>query len=348
MIPPVDDSVLQNNPLFAELYTTLTTVILNPDGSTRKDPAAKKRAAVRKQLDEHRLQKAKETILLNTISTLVPKPTETKPLAPTLTRRTTRSSQQQQPPTSTTVTDLPQPLLDLLLLLPPLLSPPTSLPPSETALLLSTPPLSLFPTHLPLLSSLISQSLHSQALSLTRLALPQQNPSFIHRSIPSLPTHISSLQDTIASRKAAITKSRLAAATAISTLLSDQILLLSQFIKSLEAKHGPIARSLEFKATETCLEAEKQELEVKLQLQGIKREVYSPDVVDALSNYSAHLRDAKGRLSEKIRGLKVELEEYEAGGKDKQRKMREMARVWREMSGKIEEARGDLERLGGA
>lgn len=48
MIPPIDDLVLQQNPEFAALYTTLTTVILNPDASTRKDPKAKKRAAVRK------------------------------------------------------------------------------------------------------------------------------------------------------------------------------------------------------------------------------------------------------------------------------------------------------------
>ncbi|KAK3990793.1 hypothetical protein QBC44DRAFT_324747 [Cladorrhinum sp. PSN332] len=353
MIPPVDDSVLRNNPQFAELYTTLTTVILNPDGSTRKDPAAKKRAVVRKQLDEYRLQTAKETILINAISTADPKPIESKPAAPTLTRRTTRSQQQQQTLSSSqhsTTSDLPQPLLDLLLLLPPLLQPPstTSLSTSETALLLSTPPLSQLPTHLPLLSSLISSSLHATALSLTRLALPATNPSFVHRSIPSLPTHISSLQDTIASRKATITKSRLALASSVSSLLSDQILLLTQFIKSLEAKHGPIARSLEYKATETSLEAQKQELEVRIQLQSVKREVYSSEVVDALSNYASHLRDAKGRLSEKIRGLKVELGEYEAGGQDKQRKMREMARVWREMSARVEDARGDLERLGGA
>lgn len=47
MLPPVEDSVLQSNPDFAVLYTTLTTAILNPDGSTKNDPAAKERKAVR-------------------------------------------------------------------------------------------------------------------------------------------------------------------------------------------------------------------------------------------------------------------------------------------------------------
>lgn len=48
MFPPVDDAVLQNNPDFAALYKTLTTVVLNPDGSTKNDAAAKERDAVQK------------------------------------------------------------------------------------------------------------------------------------------------------------------------------------------------------------------------------------------------------------------------------------------------------------
>ena len=47
MFPPVEGSVLQQNPDFANLYNKLTKVILNPDGSTKEDPAAKQRAAVR-------------------------------------------------------------------------------------------------------------------------------------------------------------------------------------------------------------------------------------------------------------------------------------------------------------
>jgi len=47
MLPPVDDAVLQNNPEFAAVYSTLTTVILNPNGSTKNEPAAKERDAIR-------------------------------------------------------------------------------------------------------------------------------------------------------------------------------------------------------------------------------------------------------------------------------------------------------------
>ena len=47
MLPPVEDAVLQNNPDFAALYNTLTTVILNPNGSTKQEPNGKEREAVR-------------------------------------------------------------------------------------------------------------------------------------------------------------------------------------------------------------------------------------------------------------------------------------------------------------
>jgi len=47
MLPPVEDAVLQHNPEFATLYKTLTTSLLNFDGSTKNDPAMKERNAVR-------------------------------------------------------------------------------------------------------------------------------------------------------------------------------------------------------------------------------------------------------------------------------------------------------------
>lgn len=50
MFPPVEESVLQNNPEFAALYNTLTTAILNPDGTTKDEQsrAARERNIVRK------------------------------------------------------------------------------------------------------------------------------------------------------------------------------------------------------------------------------------------------------------------------------------------------------------
>ena len=47
MLPPVEASVLAENPDFAALYTTLTTEVLNPDGTTRAETDAKARNTVR-------------------------------------------------------------------------------------------------------------------------------------------------------------------------------------------------------------------------------------------------------------------------------------------------------------
>ena len=46
MLPPVDNTVLQNNPEFAILYSKLTNSVLNPDASTKNGPATKERRAV--------------------------------------------------------------------------------------------------------------------------------------------------------------------------------------------------------------------------------------------------------------------------------------------------------------
>ena len=47
MLPPVEEAVLENNVEFANLYKTLSTVMLNRDGSTKIEPSAKQRNAVR-------------------------------------------------------------------------------------------------------------------------------------------------------------------------------------------------------------------------------------------------------------------------------------------------------------
>jgi hypothetical protein len=254
----------------------------------------------------------------------------------------------------------------LLLLLPPFLGhPPPPLSPESTALLLNSPPFSDFPSLLPQLATLISSNLHSSAVHLARIANPATNPSFVHRTIPSLPAHVTALTTSITSRQEALTRERLAAATSLSTLLHHHAQALAQLLRSLEAKHGPIARSLEFRATEVALTAQRQETEAQIALWQVRRDTYTPEVSKALRNYAAHLRDAKGRLGEAIRTLKGELEGYgvegsSRGEKDgegsakgtgkpgKERTMREMARVYREMVRQVDEVRGDLERLGRA
>jgi hypothetical protein len=45
MFPPVEEAVFQNNPKFAALHKTLTTRVLNPDGSSKNSYAAEREAA---------------------------------------------------------------------------------------------------------------------------------------------------------------------------------------------------------------------------------------------------------------------------------------------------------------
>jgi hypothetical protein len=82
--------------------------------------------------------------------------------------------------------------------------------------------------------------------------------------------------------------------------------------------------------------------------------VYAPEAVAALGSYARHLRDGKARLGEAIRGLSAELKAYgvgvegSEGDKGKERTMREMARVYRDMEKQIEDIKADLARLGKA
>jgi hypothetical protein len=128
---------------------------------------------------------------------------------------------------------------------------------------------------------------------------------------------------------------------------------LSALIRSLEAKHGNIARSLELRAAEISVSAARQEAEVGKVLGQIKGQVYTPEAIRALERYAEHLRDAKYRVGEDIRGLRGMLgsygvEEEGMGDDGKERVMREMARVYGEMGRQMEEVKGDLERLGRA
>ncbi|KXH29766.1 hypothetical protein CSIM01_05532 [Colletotrichum simmondsii] len=352
MLPPVEASVLQNNPEFAALHHTLTTAILNPDGSTRK-PATKEHDAIQNvgfpsaELADHRFTAAKEHLLISAISNTAPP--EPKPAPPRTISRTTTSSQ--QPSTSAGTTQpqpLPEPLLDLLLLLPPLLTSPEPLSPESATILLSNPPFTDFQSLLPQLGDLISSTLHTSAISLARIANPTTNPSFLHRAVPGLQTTYHKLASDISQSKLALARERLRAADTLTQCLDEHAAALTLLVRSLEAKHGVVARSLEFRAAETGLEAQRAEADAVAAREGVRREVYSPEMVAALTNYSAHLRDARMRLEGTLMTLRAELEGYGVGveGEEgKARTMKEMGRKKRQMERELEDASRDLARL---
>ena len=117
-------------------------------------------------------------------------------------------------------------------------------------------------------------------------------------------------------------------------------------IKCLEAKHGPVADGLELKAEEVAMTAKLVEAEAGEAVRTLRRDVYSPEVLEALSSYLGHLRDAKIRAAERVKNVERDLERYGVGGEEgKEKMMREMARMHREIGRQVDEVTRDLKRL---
>ncbi|EQL02300.1 hypothetical protein OCS_01988 [Ophiocordyceps sinensis CO18] len=327
MIPPVDIDVLGHNPEFANLYSTLTNVMLNPDGSTRHDPAAKERAAVRQELDRHRLSMAKHHLLERAIVTA--SPPEPKPRTRSTSSSSSSNQLRQQRRPDSAAAELPESLLDLLLLLPP-------------------PPLSDLETLLPPLTALVSSNLHSWALSLARLTHPTTNPSYLHRHIPSLPKDHADLRESLTTARQSLATARLRTLASLTQLLRCYTQSLVHLVRTLEAKHGVLARSVELRASDVSLRAQRTELEATHVAHSVAKELYSPQSVAALRRYADHLKDAKLRTAERVRSLQTELAGYGVGppgDESKEKTMREMARVYRGMSRQVEDVKQDLDRL---
>ena len=212
------------------------------------------------------------------------------------------------------------------------------------------------------MAGLVSENLQASARGLARVASPATNPSYLHRAVPGLPAQAAALQQSIVDTRLKLAAARQETATALLHLLDQQATALSSFIRTLEAKHGPVARSLELRAAEVALGAQAAEIDAQASLAAAQRAVYPPEAEEALRNYASHLRDSKMRLEEKLREREALLREYgvdvEAlrdgdddgdgkgdGDNEKARTMRELARVYRELGLQVEGVKSDLARL---
>ncbi|KAI3329708.1 hypothetical protein F4824DRAFT_375138 [Ustulina deusta] len=380
MLPPVDDSVLKNNPRFEKLYHTITTSILNSDGSTKIDPSAKQHDAVRQELQAYRLKAARIHLLRTAISTAVSDQATTPPQPANqdpdkeqqrqprqYQHRHSKSRLQPQPQAQTQPTPaLPPDLVQLLLLIPAFLNNASTLPPSSVSLLLTSPPFTELPALFPSVAALVSARLTAQAKTLARVLSPSTNPSYIHRVIPSLPSLASSLVADLAASKTALSRARLAVAASLTRHLAQHTEALALLLRALEAKHDLVATSSELRAAEACQDAHAWAMAAEALLWETRHLAYPPEARAALVHYRQHLRDAGRRLEDGTRVREVELADYGvdvdrrdslAGGRprgrgrrgtadeNKERTMREMARVWREMETRLQEIEGDLNRL---
>lgn len=289
------------------------------------------------ELDAHRLKAAKQHLLAQALSSATPP--EPRPAA-----------SRGKPGTSSPI--LPDELLDLLLLLPPLLTSAEELSPESISLLLSSPPFTSLSTLLPDLAALISTNLQSSAVQLARAVNPTTNASFLHRHIATIPAHVKNLTSAASQSTTSLAAARLAAANALVRLLDQHTLALTHLLRALEAKHGPVARSLELRGADVGLDARRGETDAAAALWGVRGGVYTPEVRQALGNYAAHVRDGARRLREAVRAAEGELAEYgvrvrEDGEGDvaRERRFREIARAHRDVRRGIEEAKRDLTRL---
>ncbi|KAF2963066.1 hypothetical protein GQX73_g10507 [Xylaria multiplex] len=384
MLPPIDTNVLKNNPRFEKLYTTITTSILNSDGSTKIDPSAKQRDAVRQELKAYRLKAARVHLLRTAISTAGQ---VTAPSQPT--KQEDQEQQQQQlkqpkqyqhrrsksrpqPQASQAQTQiqqapetpaLPPDLVELLFLIPAFLNNASTIPPSSVSLLLTSPPFTSLPALFPDLVALVSARLTAQAKTLARVLSPSTNASYIHRVIPSLPSIATTLISDLEAEKTALSRARLTATASLTRHLAQHTEASTLLIRALEAKHDLVATSTELRAAEAYQDAQSWAIATEALLWETRHLAYPPEARAALVHYRQHLKDAGRRLEDATRVREAELADYGvdvprrdslAGGRprrratvdeNKERTMREMARVWREMETRLQEIQGDLNRL---
>ncbi|ELR03591.1 hypothetical protein VC83_03823 [Pseudogymnoascus destructans] len=328
MIPPIDSAVLAANPKFALLHKTLVTKHLKPDGGTRNHPKEWERHAQATELKTLRLKFTRAKVLQKALEELPltsPAPASTK----------TSSSRQ-----STPVTEIPLPakLTELIILLTLSLRSPTALP---------LPNLS---ANIQAIAALVSTHLTSHALPLTRLMNPHTNPSFLHRQIPSLAISIIALRDHVTGLRL-----RLAAKRTTLTDLAVKLLHLytaqaATVIRILEqTTHGCLSRHSRAHAEMLSLSCATTAAEAESKSRIAADLVYGPEAVRALQVYREHLRDGKVRMESRKGGAERELGRYGVGREEggKERIMREIARVWEEMEGEVEEVKGDIGRLRG-
>jgi hypothetical protein len=268
------------------------------------------------------------------------------------TRLSRASERLQQKQAQSSAESTPEALLDLLIILPPFLDAVDTLPHDSIALLLSSPPLSDFESLLPDLADLISANLHASAIGLARLVHPAMNPSYLHRHVASLPKDFSNLNASLSTAEEALKTARIRTITSLTKLLQVFSECLTCLVRSLEAKHGVIARSLELRASDISLEAQRAEKQAEQAMWKFRKDVYTPESISALQHYATHLKDANARVTEKVRSLQADLEAHEEDSQDESVDSQEEEGASRDGSGaykdvgqRVEDAKRDMDRL---
>ncbi|KAI9643135.1 hypothetical protein NHQ30_008870 [Ciborinia camelliae] len=290
------------------------------------------------------IEAAKSQILISSLSSL-----DISPPPPIPAKPRTRTS---QPAPPRKAAELPDDLVELIILLTTKLSlPSSSIPKADTALLESTPTYHTLPTHLPQLCALLSTNLHNTALALSRILSPTTNASFLHRQIPSLLPTTLTLQSSLVSDSHTLALARTSIINTTAHLLKlyhHATILIIQILE--RSKHGPLTRHTITKISHLSLQSRTLSHELQLKyLQGEKI-IYDERTVEALQNYMRELRGGRERLKERAKVKERDLWGYGVGREDggKEKIMREIARVFAELSIEVDEVKKDVQRLRGS
>ncbi|KAL2073124.1 hypothetical protein VTL71DRAFT_10448 [Oculimacula yallundae] len=354
MLPPIDESILQANPRFAALHNTLAKQILNANGSTKVHPAQKERDAVSEALKTSRLRSAKSQFLKSALRNLDLSSTSSSSTV----SKPSRQSQSQPPKSQSQTQSLPADLIELILLLTSHLSTPSSspLPPQSLTILQNSPPWTSLPAYLPKISALLSSHLHSTLLLLCRLLNPSTNASYLHLKIPTLLPSILSLQASTSEKRTSLQNRRLELTSNTTTLLTLHHLATHLIISHLEqTSHGLLSRHIKARSEYLSLRATQLNSETKMKMGKGQKMVYTPEVTGALENYVRELRGGRERGRERKKEAERVLWGYGVGrdrtgegeGGEKEKVMREVARVYGELSREVREVGRDVERLRG-
>jgi hypothetical protein len=128
-------------------------------------------------------------------------------------------------------------------------------------------------------------------------------------------------------------------------------LAISLIIRILEqSKHGSVSRHIKTKAEYLNVVARTVELETREKGVRGNKMVYTEEVNGALQNYMRNLRDRRERFRERKADAERVLWGYGVGreeGNEKEKVMREIARVYSELGREFKEVGRDVERLKG-
>lgn len=331
MLPPLEETVLHLNPQFAALRSHLSTHLLGYHGQTICYPRDETLA---QNLTSAQIRELKRNILVYSLrSTDIAEAIASAKLN-----------------LKHVALNEPNALTEVLLLLATGLCSPVGR--SEKPLS-SREALPSFQAHLHRIGVALGATIHTTALSLCRLVNPQTNPSYLHRQIPALHQHCRLLQRHIAEQKAVLDATRARLGTLASRLLvryHDNHALVVSHLE--HTKHGSIARNGRSKTEHLALQAQEVAEKAREKCEDAEKIIYTGVARQALEAYLVELRVAEERLGERGREAKRVLSAYGIGtngvlASEKEKRMRETARVYGELLKELEGVKRDMKKLRG-